>query len=191
MIFCHLAPVVFAARVPGLYEAQVPVLNQEQSNRDAAVKSAMRIILVKLTGDRYAAARTAVAPLIVDAEKYMLQYRYIETPPDQTVTDKKIVEMELWVRFDETALNTALRDLGIPVWGKERPSVLVWLAVEDENGRHLVSLDDKPEYVGILERKAGARGIVLVFPLLDLEDSSNLSEEAEVFSPLIFTTTTP
>ena len=174
MLCCCLPPVVFAARVPGLYEAQVPVLNQEQDNRDAGVKSAMRIVLVKLTGDRDAASRTALSPLITDAEKYLLQYRYIETPPSQPETADNPETLQLWVRFDESALNAALRDLGIPVWGKERPSVLVWLAVEDGTGRHLVSLEEKPEYVAILERKAKSRGIVLLFPLLDLEDTSRL-----------------
>ena len=174
LVFCCLPLVVFAASVPGLYEAQVPVLNQEQGYRDAAVKSAMRIVLVKLTGDRNAASRTALSPLILDAEKYLLQYRYIETPPAQTESGDNVDTLQLWVRFDETALNAALRDLGIPVWGKERPSILVWLAVEDATGRHLVSLEEKPDYVDVLERKAKSRGIILVFPLLDLEDTSKL-----------------
>lgn len=176
LIFCCLPQLGFAARVPGLYEGEVSVIDQEQANRDAAVKSAMRIVLVKLTGDRHAAARTALAPLIGEAEKYLLQYRYMEMPSSQPETAVESGNvMQLWVRFDETALNNALRDLGVPVWGKERPSVLVWLAVEDEGGRQLVSLDEKPEYVAMLEQKAKSRGIVLIFPLLDLEDTSILN----------------
>jgi hypothetical protein len=115
-----------------------------------------------------------LSPLIENAEKYLLQYRYIEVPPEQPDASENDNVMQLWVRFDEMALNDALRDLGIPVWGKERPSVLVWLAVEDVSGRHLVSLEEKPEYVAILDRKAKTRGIVLIFPLLDLEDTSAL-----------------
>lgn len=174
LVFCCLPLVVFAARVPGLYEAQVPVLNQKQENREAAIKSAMRIVLVKLTGNRYAVDQTALSPLIEEAEKYLLQYRFIEIPPSESVPSEGDNIMQIWVRFDETALNNTLRELGIPVWGKERPSVLVWLAIEDESGRHLVSLEEKPEYVAILDKKAKSRGIVLVFPLLDLEDNSKL-----------------
>lgn len=82
--------------------------------------------------------------------------------------------MHLHVRFDETTLNNTLRDLGIPVWGKERPSTLVWLAVQDQAGRRLVGMEEKPGYIRALDARAALRGVVLIYPLLDLEDTNNL-----------------
>ena len=56
IIFWVLPLPVFAMRVPGLYTAEVPVPDQSEKNRDEAVQTALRMVLVKLTGDRFAGA---------------------------------------------------------------------------------------------------------------------------------------
>lgn len=69
---------VYAIRVPGLYEAEVFVQDQSVQVRQLALESAMNMVLVKLTGDRNAAARMELRPVIDNAQDYLLQYRYLE-----------------------------------------------------------------------------------------------------------------
>jgi hypothetical protein len=83
-------------------------------------------------------------------------------------------QLTLWARFNTSSLNKVLREAAIPEWGRERPSTLVWLAVGDAHGRRLTGLGDILGYVEKMEARSKKRGIVLVHPLLDLQDTSQL-----------------
>ncbi len=174
---CLISLSVQAIKVPGLYEVEVQVADQSEAARKEGLQRAFRMVLIKLTGDRQAPGRTALVPVMQQAESYLQQYRYREVPVEQkSDSDETIhtLETRLWVKFDEDNLNRALRDLSVPVWGRERPSTLLWLAVGDEAGRRLVGLEGAPEYFQVIERRAVQRGIVLIYPLLDLDDSMAL-----------------
>jgi hypothetical protein len=174
LVLCWMSLPAYAVKVPGLYEAEVPVPDQLAEHREPAVQSAMRVVLIKITGDRFAPERTSLQPVVEKADNYIQQYRYIEVPAGAAAGGDKEQELHLHVSFDEPTLNSELRSLGIPVWGKERPSTLVWLAVQDQNGRRLVGMEDKPDYIRELDHRAAMRGVVLIFPLMDIEDTSNL-----------------
>ena len=175
ILFSLLSASVHAVKVDGLYEMEVPVADQSDKERKSGLLTAFRLVLIKLTGDRQANGRAALSPLLSQAESYLQQYSYREVPSVHVSdTGESIESMQtlLWVRFDELNLNKALRALGVSVWGRERPSTLVWLAVGDENGRRLVSSDEMPEYFESLQLRAEHRGVALVFPLLDLDDNA-------------------
>lgn len=165
---------LYAIRVPGLYQAEVPVTDQLAETREQGVAAAMRMVLIRITGDRFAPERTSLQPVIEKADDYIQQYRYLQVPVTGGEGENDGKELHLHVQFDETTLNNTLRDLGISVWGRERPSTLVWLAVQDEKGRRLVGMEDKPDYIRALDKRAALRGVVLIYPLMDLEDSSRL-----------------
>jgi hypothetical protein len=67
-----------------------------------------------------------------------------------------------------------LRELGISIWGKARPTTLIWLAMEDGNRRLLVDANTADDIRGMLESLADSRGMPVFFPLMDLEDQANL-----------------
>lgn len=161
-----------AIQVSGLYQATVPVTDETVTVRGSAIGEALKQVLVKLTGDKTITVSSEITTLIQQAERYVQQFRYrqisnVEEPTEQTT--------ELWVQFDETALNKGLETQGLAIWGKERPSVLVWLAYEEGHSRNIVSFEDNPEYITILDDGAKVRGVPLLFPLLDLEDSARIS----------------
>lgn len=166
-----------AIMVPGLYEVEVQVVDQSENARREAVQTALRLVLIKLTGDRQASARTALSPLLKQAQNYLQQYRYREVNVARRSGSGEMIdtiETRLWVKFDEDNLNQALRDLSVPDWGRERPSTLIWLALGDAAGRRIVDLEDAPEYVQQIAHRADQRGIPLIYPLLDLEDKTAL-----------------
>ncbi len=176
-LLCLLPHVVYAIKVPGLYEVEVSVTDQSEALRREALQTAFRMVLIKLTGDRQAPGRTALVPLMDQAQNYLQQYRYREVPVVNELESGEVLEtMEtrLWVKFDEDNLNQLLRNLSVPVWGRERPSTLLWLAVGDESGRRLVGLEEAPEHIQAIEERASQRGITIVNPLLDLDDNAAL-----------------
>lgn len=128
----------------------------------------LRVVLIKLTGDRQVPSRNGVTELLLNADQYAQQFEYRIKKEDE------MQQLYLWARFNMSSLNKVLREAAIPEWGSERPSTLVWLAVSDDRGRRLSGLSDISGYVEKMEMRARNRGIVLVHPLLDLEDSNQL-----------------
>lgn len=165
---------VYAVEVEGLYEAQVPVTGQREAERQTAVSAALQQVLVKITGDRRAATQQRLRSLVQSPLKYVQQYLYRPLPPGfapPAAADAAARPTQLlWVRFDAQAIDQLLRQANEPVWGRARPTTLVWLAVEAADGRTLVGSDTRFELREQLDAQAQARGIPLLFPLLDLED---------------------
>ena len=177
ILLCSFSLGAQAIKVPGLYEVEVPVLDQSDKARREGLETAFRMVMIKLTGDRQAAGRRSLQPLMQRAQDYLQQYRYREVSKTVEIEGEEplqVSETRLWLKFDEDNLNRALRNLGVPVWGNERPSTLVWLAVSDESGRYLTGLEEGGDYIEPIERRAKQRGIVLLYPLLDLDDSNNI-----------------
>ncbi len=171
-LFVLISQPVYAIKVSGLYQATVPVSDESASTRNPALKQALIQVLVKLTGDRNISKSSNISALIERPERFVQQFRYRQATNEE---NQQIQSPELWVQFDETALNDALRSYGLTVWGKERPSILVWLAHEGNESRRLVSFEESPEYLTMLDQRASARGVSLLLPLLDLEDTSRIS----------------
>lgn len=146
------------ARVPGLYEAEVAF----EGDRDEAFRSALGVVLVRMTGRRDIATRPEVAPLLRNAASFAQQFR--QPAPDR-----------MWAAFDGAALERELAQLGQPVWGAERPTTLLWIAVDGGGGKRFVMAagEEFEEEAAIREEilaAAGERGLPLVFPLMDAQD---------------------
>ena len=111
------------------------------------------------------------------ARTHVQQFRYRTlTPAPGTAAeeDSGAAGLMLTANFDPGAVDALLRDAGLSVWSRTRPSTLVWLAVEGQSGRYLVGADDPAGLSAALLAGAAQRGVPLVLPLLDLEDRSSL-----------------
>jgi len=167
-----LAQPAHAIKVSGLYQGTAEVADETTAKRKPAIKQALIKVLVKLTGDRNISKTSGASALLERPDRFVQQFRYQKA---QDPEDSQIQTTELWVQFDENALNEALRSNGLNIWGKERPSILVWMAYENGDARNLVSFEESPAYIGVLDKYAAARGVSLLFPLLDLEDTSRMN----------------
>ncbi len=160
-----------AITVNGLYQTTVPVADETATARTSAMQLALQQVLVKLSGNRNIAAVPGVDQIINNSEQLVQQFRYQQTAAKTGVQGETLLQ----VKFDENALNNEMRNYALPLWGKERPAVLVWMAVDDESGRNIVSLENNAELVELIEAAASARGIPLIFPLMDLEDNARMN----------------
>ncbi len=174
-----------AARVPGLYTAEVAL--PPGGDMDRAFAVALGKVLVKVTGQRDLSA--AGGPeAFGDPAALVRQYR--NTAPG-------LVE----VGFDPVALRRAISAAGLPVWGEDRPVTLVWLAIEAGRGQREILAAERSSAARMPEANAGAslqttgvrlpevrdtllttaaeRGLPLVLPLVD-----SLDLEAVSFSDL-------
>jgi hypothetical protein len=165
-------PGAFAVQVSGLYQTEVSVAGQGPEERRRALRSALTQVLIKVSGQRGVTGNAGIEAALKDPARYVQQYRY-RVVGDDTAPAAAHAQV-LWAQFDRDAVNRLLRDSGLSVWGRERPAVLVWLAVEEGGRRRLLGSDEGGERVAALQGRAAARGLPLVLPLLDLEDQSRL-----------------
>ncbi len=173
-----LAWPVNAAPVAGLFEATVPVAGQGAVQRKEAIQIAFRKMLVKVTGSRAIANRTELKGVLANASRYVQQYRYELLPINQSTAepaaDVTVPDRLLKVAFDAAAVTRVLQGQRLAVWAGDRPSGLVWLGIEDRGGRRLALPDVDAGAFAALQTAAADRGLPLSYPLMDLEDRTNL-----------------
>ena len=135
-----------------LYEATVPVADRSEASQAAAFEAALKIVLVRVTGRRAAEEDPALAPLVANARRYVQQYR---AAPDN----------HLLVAFDSAAIDRWLTQNDQPIWGRERPSTYVWLAVQTapQSGTVITS-EDTSELKASIDAAALERGTPVLWP---------------------------
>lgn len=157
-----------SAEVRTLYESQVEVADKSNAARKAALSEALLEVAIKVSGEKDLARNSKLADALKSADRYLQQYRYIE---DDAPSEQRLA---LWAQFDPTEVNRSLEAAGLPVWGRTRPTVLAWIAVEVAGGRTLVGADDQSGVSAALQQRALERGIPVLIPLLDLEDRTQV-----------------
>ncbi len=191
-----------AATVEGLYEAEVPVARQTDSERDRVLPLAFQQVLIKVVGQRQLDP-DVVKSLSRNVSRFTQQFRFkvnsewreyqdsltaptalgwtssnraddvaLASEVDVVVPPKPYL---LWVRFGESMVNQALMDAALPIWGKERPALLLWLVIEQSGERTLLGGELLPELQSQVVKISQQRGVPLWLPLLDFQDQQNIT----------------
>lgn len=156
--------------VNDLYLAEVPVTSQDRQEREEAVRTGLSQVLVRVTGSNQVLSAPGIEAALTQPTRYVQRFRYQK----QQLAEQ--TQLTLWVRYDEGVISKLLQDNQMPVWGRTRPTTLIWLVVDDRRKRNLISNDNKEDEAHqIIEEQAKLRGLPLRFPLYDLADRTNLS----------------
>jgi hypothetical protein len=135
-----------------LYQATAPESDHSEVAQTAAFQSAMRMVLVRVTGSRNADEEAALAPLVSNARRYVQQYR-------------AAADGQLWIAFDGAAIERWLTQNGLPLWGSERPVTFIWLAAQTGTQSGVViTADDTSELKSGIDAAALQRGVPLLWP---------------------------
>lgn len=160
-----------ARDVAGLFSAAVPVSDRSAGELARGASSALAQVMVKLTGARTSPGNPALKPLFARASKLMLSYAYEPSADGRGLL--------LRADFDEQVLAGEFIDRGIAIWGKERPDTLVWLVVDDGTERRIAGGDEPGQLGETLLARAAARGVPLMLPLVDIEESRAVAAAAD------------
>jgi hypothetical protein len=153
------------AEVEDLYEAEVPIGQGSEGSGlyQQALEKALTQVLVKLTGQEN---RASFDPLVQGrAAPLVAQYGY---------RSREEGKLLLWVRFDPAGVDKLLQEQGLQRWGKSRPAVLAWIAVDAGGERTLLGTESDPEIQTLLLEQAELRGLPVLLPLLDVDDRSQV-----------------
>ena len=171
-----------AVPVRNLYAASVALPAESPDPSNDTFNDALGKVLVKVTGRRDASAPDYLMRLFPDPEQVVQLHRR----EDQET---------IWVQFRRNAIKRVLDGEGQPVWGADRPEVLIWLALDAGRGRRsilsaesatsglpirpdeslTVDIEQADKARVVIMEAAEGRGVPMLLPLMDAEDLSRLS----------------
>jgi hypothetical protein len=156
--------------VANLYAASVPVTEQSARVLESASKEAMAEVLVKVSGSKNVLQYPTVAAALKDARSHVQQYAYVRgTPPAPALS--------LRFEFDGGYITDLVSQSGAPLWTANRPAVLAWVVVEDEQGKHFINQETAPDEMQWLVEEFSRRGVPVEIPVFDLIDTAAVSTD--------------
>nr|VFK11241.1 MAG: hypothetical protein BECKLPF1236B_GA0070989_102122 [Candidatus Kentron sp. LPFa] len=173
---------VHSAETRQLYQAEAPVADESESERNKAMRAALLQVMIKRSGQRGLANRPGMARILQRPERHMQQFRY--RSEREVLSDKSASpasRLIFQVQFDSVSVDRLLRKANIRTWGQFQPSMLVWLVVEGDEGRALLGAQDNSGLSNVLHAGATERGVSVMLPLLDLDDRF-LIDEADIWN---------
>jgi len=170
MLLGFSAPVA-AVEVKGLYDAQVLVGSQQRVERRAASQDALAEIIVRVTGQSVALQNPQIQAMLLEPEQFVNSFSYHSSSQvDYDEENNPIARLQLMLSFDGAAIKGRLKQQQMPIWGENRPQVLVWWATEQQGQRSLVNFERSPVIANQILENGARRGLPLDFPLLDIQD---------------------
>ena len=151
------------ASAEGIYQAEVAVRSQTESERNGGFARALVQVLGKLSGDRNSASRPGVGQELHSAKQYVEGYDYRQDEGISPTTGAPTYDTTLVVRFNQDKVDNMMAALGLPVWPQPRPKPVLWLAIDDGHGPRLVGLPQSNAARSVLDR-AIQRGFRLGLP---------------------------
>jgi uncharacterized protein len=161
-----------AVVVQKLYSTKIPVVSRAKKVRQLALANAFSRVLVKVSGNSAIASQTTIKTALAKPGAYVQTFFY--------VSPAKTHPLMLHVRFSAQAIYRLFRSAGLPIWGKSRPLTLIWMAIKNQSALHFAQNAVGDNAKTLLMADAKARGLPVMFPLLDLTDLQAVSATAAV-----------
>lgn len=149
-----------AAVLENLYQVQ---LTQEQGqSRDEVLRAASVLMLQRLAGNDLDLTRDPIVKALESPQELMS--RIGSADADQ-----------VRIQFEPAALARVLTQAGQPLLGPNRPGIMLWAVQAGELGDR--ALSPVSAQALLLKQAAQHRAVALSFPLGDLQDMSQVSEQ--------------
>jgi len=175
---------VYSVVVDDLYIAEVLVADESPRQLTDGARAGLLQVLVRVSGSLKVEESSLVRSSLRNPAAYYYQYSYETTDKTLLLGESEVNAKILRLHFEPSAIARLLRDANLPIWGSNRPSVLLWVAVNEGQSRRILGEADASEIVEVLVDQARQRGLPLTFPILDLEDASKVST-AEVWGAFL------
>jgi hypothetical protein len=176
--------VAYPVVVEDLYVAEVLVADESSRQLRNGARAGLLQVLVRVSGTLKVEESSLVRSSLRNPSAYYYQYSYETTDQSLLVDESEVNAKILRLHFEPSAIARLLRDANLPIWGNNRPSVLLWVAVSEGQSRRILGEADSSEVVAVLVDQARLRGLPVTFPILDIEDASRVSA-AEVWGAFL------
>ncbi len=172
MVAClSLSPRVYALQdADWLYSVEQPVAAQSDAERTRAASEGLLVVLTRLTGLVSVPRNEWIAAALARPSAYYNRFVFTSKPLPNGGEQRYVR-----VTFQSAAIQTLLREAGLPVWWSKRPTVMAWVVVDTSGERQILSSASRHPLVSALRERGQLRGLPLVLPLMDLDDNLAVS----------------
>ncbi len=175
-----------AVTLENLYQAEVLSESQSDAQRRIDASEGLSQVLMRVSGRSDILQNPVIVAALKTPEQYYSEFSYarVEAVNDAAAAlpqpgldplPAETPRQVMRIRFAPSLIAKILREADLPVWGSNRPSVLSWMAIDDESGRQVLGEANPSLFAKTLNQAARARGVPLLLPLWDLEDSRGVS----------------
>ena len=154
--------VLEAGAATDLYRVQTAVDGRSAAAREEGMRKAFLEVLVRASGS----ADVLASPLVrkAQASRYVESFGFASA----STTNRPLLD----VVFNPATIEQFVRQAGYPVWGSNRPTVMLWVGV-DGQGRQMLSANSGQDRAGF-DRAMVKRGIPVLWPTGDVQDDMAL-----------------
>ncbi len=150
----------YAVSVKNIYSANV------SPSDDEALKKALEQVLIKVSGVTIILENPIIKSSLKNPKKYIIKTSY----------NKDVTKVD----FSAAAINNLVRSSEFSVWQENRPQIIYWIALNEDNKKTLLTQekllnDYKLQDINYLIHKSQERALPFVFPIEDLAISSTIS----------------
>lgn len=156
-----------AAIVQDLYSAQVPVNDRSAPSLEEGAKAALAQVLVKVSGSSGVLGSPDVQTALKSARSRVQTYVYAKGRASDDLPQ---------VRFEFAAsyITDLVKQSGAPLWTANRPAVLAWIVLQEDNRQRFLNEDADGSLASALKAEFSRRGLILQLPLHDVRDANAL-----------------
>lgn len=139
----------------------------KEYDQEKLSEQAFQTFLTQLSGSDKILQIPMVSEALKEPDKYITQFSY-----HQRSTDERYIK----VVFNENKINQLFAIIRQPIWGKDRPLTVLWLVIERNEGPGWIGGEAETALTQEMANALSSRAIPFVFPLLDLTDTSKVTE---------------
>ncbi len=155
-----------AVEVKDLYLVKWPVAEQSKTARWKAALAGFKEVLVRKSGSEDILQTDLVQQSYSKVTSYLQRFEYTRT--DDLEQD---FPYTISLYFEPRLIDSLIQDSQMPLWGSNRPVSILWLAIQENYSRNLVTnAEQHPEIIEAIQKNSVRRGIPVILPLMDLED---------------------
>ena len=167
----------YSENLDWLYDFEVAVSSQADTERVAALRHGLETVLTRITGLRNLPRSPQLEVAFRNLDAYQLQFRYEEANTHDADEDA----IHLFINYDVDAVHDLIREANLPIWSAQRPHVLFLISVVEGTHRVVLSRNVQHELQPVVTAAASRRGVAFNEPLMDFDDTTLLREGTIAF----------
>lgn len=159
---------IFAAKVAGLYQAEITVISQLSDVRTKAARQGLLEVLMKVSGNPEVETNPYLQDSLKRAEYFVQAYSYATSSTSSAYVLK--------IYFSPFDVKRLLRQAGIAFWGENRPLILTWISIKHKNNAtEVVGYDTGLDLLNKVKTEARRFGLPIIFPIMDVTDVDDIN----------------
>ncbi|SBS26036.1 hypothetical protein MAQ5080_00409 [Marinomonas aquimarina] len=170
----------FAVPVSNLYSSvvQVPASLGDQRLLEQAFSQAIKDVLVRVSGQEAQLSNSVLNSAQRASGSWVAQHSVRDVADVRAGAEGVEALKEVSVSFYQESVDRFLFEQNLPVWGADRPSILVWMVEEGSGSRQMLGANNSSNALSSLFNDAQQYGLPVYAPLLDNVDRNALNSSA-------------